>query len=120
MSFFNRCVALRASDAIRKRQLRMLLKSVDCHPVGRFELGQKMLASLILILSSACVAMAGPSPSLHKRHTAHAGETETVGKPQFSEPPRMIEVRPGWWISTYDCVTDEGQGRFRPCSAGGT
>jgi hypothetical protein len=32
---------------------------------------------------------------------------------------RMYEARPGVWISTYDCITDEGYGRWRPCSAGG-
>ncbi len=32
--------------------------------------------------------------------------------------PRMIQVRPGLWISNWDCVTDEGQGRFRPCNGG--
>lgn len=35
------------------------------------------------------------------------------------EPARMYEARPGVWISTYDCITDEGYGRWRPCSAGG-
>src|SRR5882724_9829151 len=33
------------------------------------------------------------------------------------DPPRMVERKPGWWMSTYECVTDEGYGRFRPCSA---
>ena len=36
--------------------------------------------------------------------------------PSF-EPARMIEVRPGVIISTYDCVTDDGYGRWRPCSS---
>jgi hypothetical protein len=31
--------------------------------------------------------------------------------------PSMYEARPGWWISSYDCVSDEGQGRFLPCSS---
>jgi hypothetical protein len=35
------------------------------------------------------------------------------------EPARMYEARPGVWISTYDCITDEGYGRWRPCSSGG-
>ena len=46
--------------------------------------------------------------------------------PRYSPPafysidaPRMVEVRPGLWISSWDCITDEGQGRWRPCSAGG-
>jgi hypothetical protein len=130
MRSFNRCAPLHACDDIRTRQLRdhlvasagpntsaVLLKQLERRSTGRFELGHKLLVGLISILISTNVAMAGPSPHLHKRHTPHAGET--VGRPQSFEPPRMIEVRPGWWISTYDCVTDEGQGRWRPCSAGG-
>lgn len=33
-------------------------------------------------------------------------------------PARMIEVRPGVIISNYDCITDDGYGRWRPCSDG--
>jgi hypothetical protein len=30
----------------------------------------------------------------------------------------MIEIKPGLYISSYGCVTDEGYGRYRPCDAG--
>ncbi len=30
--------------------------------------------------------------------------------------PRMIQVAPGRWSSSWDCVSDEGQGRRMPCS----
>ncbi len=30
-------------------------------------------------------------------------------------PARMIEVRPGYWISSYGCAQDAGYGRFTPC-----
>lgn len=33
-------------------------------------------------------------------------------------PPRMVEVRPGLFVSSYDCVIDEGYGRYRLCSQG--
>ena len=85
----------------------------------KFALRRKLLIAVVSILSSMSVALASPSSNLHRRHSGHAGEVGTVGRAQSFEPPRMIEVRPGWWISTYDCVTDEGQGRWRPCSAGG-
>ena len=85
----------------------------------KFALRRKLLIAMVSILSSMSVALASPSPNLHRRHSGHAGEIGTVGRAQSFEPPRMIEIRPGWWISTYDCVTDEGQGRWRPCSAGG-
>jgi hypothetical protein len=130
MRYFNRCVPLQASDDIRTCQLRdhlaapaepstvsSLLKRFERRPTKIFELRRKLLVGLISILSSTSVAMADPSSNPSRRHTRHAGEVETVGRPRSFEPPRMIEVRPGWWISTYDCVTDEGQGRWRPCSA---
>jgi len=31
-------------------------------------------------------------------------------------PARIIQVRPGVFISSYDCITDDGYGRWRPCS----
>jgi hypothetical protein len=31
--------------------------------------------------------------------------------------PRMIESKPGLWTSSYDCVLDDGYGRYRSCSA---
>ena len=35
------------------------------------------------------------------------------------ESARMYEARPGVWISTFDCLTDDGYGRWRRCSDGG-
>jgi hypothetical protein len=32
--------------------------------------------------------------------------------------PVMIELRPGYWVSTWGCTLDEGQGRLRDCSNG--
>jgi len=96
-----------------------LLRPLERRGATKFALRCKLLVAAISILSSMSVALASTSSNLHRHHTGHAGEVETVGRPQSFEPPRMIEVRPGWWISTYDCVTDEGQGRWRPCSAGG-
>ena len=87
--------------------------------VAKIGLRRKLLIAVIAILSSMSVAVAGASSGHNGRHMGHAGPAAAMGRAQSFEPPRMIEVRPGWWISTYDCVTDEGQGRWRPCSAGG-
>jgi hypothetical protein len=39
-----------------------------------------------------------------------------AAQPAFrQEPPRMYEVRPGYWISTWGCFTDEGYGRISSC-----
>jgi hypothetical protein len=50
----------------------------------------------------------------HRHHAAY------VAAPTVSSyaPARMIEVRPGVIISSYDCITDEGYGRWRRCSDG--
>jgi hypothetical protein len=48
------------------------------------------------------------------RHRAHA-PVPVAQAPSFA-PARMIEIRPGLIISTYDCITDEGYGRYSPCS----
>ncbi len=34
-----------------------------------------------------------------------------------SAPPRMIEVRPGLWVGSYQCITDLERGG-RDCSSG--
>jgi hypothetical protein len=36
-------------------------------------------------------------------------------KPSPQAPARMIQVRPGVWISSYGCIMDEGYGRVLPC-----
>ena len=48
------------------------------------------------------------------RHVRHA--PASVAPLSSSAPARMYEARPGVWISTYDCITDDGYGRWRPCS----
>jgi hypothetical protein len=31
------------------------------------------------------------------------------------QPAHMIQVGPGYWISSYGCVMDNGYGRLTPC-----
>jgi hypothetical protein len=65
----------------------------------------------ILALATIDTAYAGAK---QRRHAAPAA----VGPVSSFAPARMIEVRPGLIISSYDCITDEGYGRYTPCSAG--
>jgi hypothetical protein len=68
----------------------------------------------------ALAAIDTGSATAKKRHPSARVATGTVAPPSSSfAPPRMYEARPGVWISTWDCITDEGYGRWRPCSAGG-
>jgi hypothetical protein len=62
-------------------------------------------------------------PKHHHRHVYHAAPARVVplgpahaGRPVTSQP-YMYEARPGLWISSWDCITDEGQGRWWPCSS---
>ena len=76
-------------------------------------------AAFSLALAADALAAAKKKPR-HARHAhpAHVyAPAPRMAAPRF-DPPRMYEVRPGVWISTWDCVTDEGYGRVRPCSAG--
>ena len=71
----------------------------------------------VVALAAIDTAYAG---SKHRRYVpGHARHALASVAPSSSfGPARMYEARPGVWISTYDCITDEGNGRWRPCSAG--
>lgn len=77
---------------------------------------------LIIAVSVVCVAglatasAASKHPGHHVRHVHHPVAAVAPG-PSFA-PARMYEARPGVWISTYGCITDEGYGRWLPCDIG--
>ena len=52
----------------------------------------------------------------HYRHRAVVPYRPAVAAPSSFAGPTMIRVRPGVIISSYDCITDDGYGRWRPCS----
>jgi hypothetical protein len=75
-----------------------------------------IIGVLLVALATLDMAGAGAKQRHHgARHARHA-PASVVPKSSF-EPPRMYEARPGVWISTYDCITDDGYGRWRPCSS---
>jgi len=69
--------------------------------------------------------LAGSAEAKHRHHhkrvyapPAYASPPDLWHAPSAQEPARMIQVRPGVWISSYGCVTDEGYGRIAPCDVG--
>lgn len=70
----------------------------------------------------ALPAVTGSALAKHRIHHWHPVRT-VVPAPQptmlQSDEPHMIEVKPGVWISSWGCITDEGQGRWAPCDYGG-
>jgi hypothetical protein len=73
----------------------------------------------LLVLALAIIDASFASAKQRHRGARHAARHApvNVAPPSSFEPARMIEVRPGVWISTYDCITDDGYGRWRPCSS---
>ena len=74
---------------------------------------KKTMATLVaaLLVASASAALG------HVRHAPrHAGPFAGAPAPSTA-PARMIEVRPGLWVGSYQCVTDLDRGG-RDCSSG--
>ena len=61
-----------------------------------------------LILAAA----AGPALARKHHHPPYAGVPVSS-----NAPARMIEVRPGLWVGSYQCITDLERGG-RDCSSG--
>ncbi len=84
----------------------------------------RLMTSLLTI--AIATSFAGSADAKHRyRHKradappAYALPTHDLWHaPSAQEPARMIQVRPGVWVSSYGCVTDEGYGRISPCDVG--
>lgn len=75
------------------------------------------IARAIALATAAALMMSAASADTKqtKRHRQQAKTVTQPAKTTGHEPAHMIEVRPGRWISSYGCITDEGYGRFSPC-----
>jgi hypothetical protein len=77
-----------------------------------------MIARPLTALLALAVALPllGDAAEAAKRHKRTLQQAPVAATPTFrQEPPRMYEVRPGYWISTWGCFTDEGYGRISSC-----
>jgi hypothetical protein len=70
----------------------------------------KLALSLTILVASGATALADVRHARHW-HGAHAPAAVSA-----AEPARMIEVRPGLWVGSYQCVTDLDRGG-RDCSS---
>ena len=73
---------------------------------------------VILAALAATMFVAGsPAGADAKRakHYAKSARVQPHAAAGFHEPARMIAVKPGLWVSSYGCVTDDGYGRILPC-----
>jgi hypothetical protein len=73
----------------------------------------KTTAAFVATLLAAS-ATAAPA---HVRHASRHARPYAGVSGHSSEPARMIEVRPGLWVGSYQCVVDLDRGG-RDCSSG--
>jgi hypothetical protein len=77
-----------------------------------------LVALSVIAFAAIDATYAGAKQRHHgARHGVRHAPASVAPTSSFDRP-RMYEARPGVWISTWDCITDEGYGRWRPCSAG--
>lgn len=72
----------------------------------------------LLCCALAMSALAGPADAARrqKRAVKPVPLAAHVAAPTYRRnPARMIEVRPGHWIASWGCKTDEGYGRIGTC-----
>jgi hypothetical protein len=84
---------------------------------GRYKFEWRSAVSLrnVMII---LVLLASTSPSLAHPHRPHHWHRAYAGAASDSSgPARMIEVRPGLWVGSYQCITDLDRGG-RDCSSG--
>jgi hypothetical protein len=72
----------------------------------------KITLALMLTITSASTVLADNNTQARSRYPRNQAPVS------LSTDPRMIESKPGLWISSYDCITDDGYGRYRSCSGG--
>lgn len=78
----------------------------------------RLMTTLLTLAIAASLAPSVDAKTRHRKRVPAAPTTDLWHTPAHQEPARMIEVRPGVWISSYGCVTDEGYGRISPCDVG--
>ena len=77
-----------------------------------------LVALSVIALAVLDADYAGANQRYHRAHHGVRHAPDSMAAATSFDPPRMYEARPGVWISTWDCVTDDGYGRWRSCSAG--
>ena len=72
--------------------------------------------TVLLAFAISLPVLGDAAEAASKRHKRAMREAPVAATPTFrQEPPRMYEVRPGYWISTWGCFTDDGYGRISSC-----
>ena len=76
--------------------------------------------SKALIIALAAIALATTAAWAGPKHKHARKAVLPPAQASSFDPPRFIEIRPGLIIGSYQCVTDDGYGRYLPCDYGGS
>jgi len=71
--------------------------------------------TLTLLASALAVSIAADAADAKSKRKRAPVAAAPSAAAFHQQPARMIEVKPGYWISSFGCVTDEGYGRRLPC-----
>jgi len=74
-------------------------------------------AAAALVTAATSVSAGSQHHPRYARHPRAPAVVERAPGSSFA-PARMIEARPGVFISSYGCITDEGYGRWLYCGQG--
>jgi hypothetical protein len=70
----------------------------------------------VAVVVALLVASTVAAPARVRHALRHARPYAALPAPSFA-PARMIEVRPGLWVGSYQCIADLDRGG-RDCSSG--
>ena len=76
----------------------------------------------LLAILCACVLDAAHAATKHRARAAARATAATAASLERTPtggPARMIEIEPGVFVSTFDCISDDGRGHRRPCHGSG-
>ena len=70
----------------------------------------------LLAILCACVLDAAHAATKHRARAAARATAATAASLERTPtggPARMIEIEPGVFVSTFDCISDDGRGHIR-------
>lgn len=81
--------------------------------------------ALIVALAALSLTVTAADAKKHRRHIRPAPPPPADAVPPFwglfsndSRPAHFVRLPNGLIVSSYECFTDEGYGRYWPCGAG--
>jgi len=79
----------------------------------------RILFAALGVASIIITAAAAEPEKVKRKRVVQTQPTALWPGASSMAPARMIEVRPGYWVSSYGCVFEDAQGRLLDCQTSG-